>query len=157
VLDDWWGGFGGAAGSQQRALLLPRLFFQHFTDTSHLVERADGGLVAFLTGFLSASEPNTAYVHFVGVDPTLRRTGLGAGLYERFFQQAIERGARTVRCVTSPGNATSLAFHTGLGFQVDPSGTRVNGVPVQLDYDGPGHHRVTFTRRLADPTQPTHT
>jgi ribosomal protein S18 acetylase RimI-like enzyme len=150
-MDEWWGGFGGAAGSRERALLLPRLFFQHFTDTSHLVEQADGRLVAFLIGFVSASEPDTAYVHFVGVEPTLRRTGLAAGLYEHFIQQATERGARVVRCVTSPGNTTSLAFHTGIGFQVDSSETVQNGVPVQLDYDGPGQHRITFTRRLAPP------
>jgi len=31
VVDDWWGGFQGRAGSQQRALLLPRLFFQRLS------------------------------------------------------------------------------------------------------------------------------
>jgi ribosomal protein S18 acetylase RimI-like enzyme len=153
VLDDWWGGFGGEAGSRERALLLPRLFFQHFNDTSQLVERADGRLVAFLIGFVSASRPGTAYVHFVGVDPALRRSGLGAGLYRQFSRRVTERGVRTVTCVTSPGNTTSVAFHTGLGFQVDPSADLENGVPVQLDYDGPGLHRVTFTRDLESSTQ----
>lgn len=56
-------------------------------------------------------------------------------------------------CVTSPGNTTSVAFHTGLGFRVDPSATLENGVPVQLDHDGPGLHRVTFTRDLGSSTQ----
>src|SRR5437016_73337 len=37
---EWWGGLGGQDGSKQRALLVPRLFFQHFTDTSYLVELA---------------------------------------------------------------------------------------------------------------------
>jgi ribosomal protein S18 acetylase RimI-like enzyme len=63
------------------------------------------------SGFLSGSEPGTAYVHFVGGDPTLRRAGLGAGLHEDLLQQAAERGAHTVTCVTSPGNTTSVAFH----------------------------------------------
>lgn len=86
VLDDWWGGFGGEAGSRERALLLPRLFFQHSTDTSQLVERADGRLDAFLIGFVSASRPGTAHVHFVGVDPACAdpdsvraRTGSSSG------------------------------------------------------------------------------
>jgi GNAT superfamily N-acetyltransferase len=153
VMDDWWGGLGGAAGSRERALLLPRLFFQHFTDTSRLVEAADGRLAAFLIGFLSASEPGTAFVHFVGVDPALRRTGIAGALYAGFFRQATERGAHTAKCVTSPGNTTSVAFHTRLGFQVDPSAVVDNGVPVQQDYDGPGLHRVTFTRRLTSPPQ----
>lgn len=63
VMDTWWGGLGGKMGSQRRALLLPRLFFQHFADTSHLVEYRDGRLAAFLIGFLSQSEPSVAYIH----------------------------------------------------------------------------------------------
>lgn len=41
VLDRWWAGFGGAAGSRERGLLLPRLSFQHFSGTSWLVEQDD--------------------------------------------------------------------------------------------------------------------
>jgi ribosomal protein S18 acetylase RimI-like enzyme len=149
MLDDWWAHRGGDAGSRQRASLLPRLFFQHFTSTSHVVERSDGRLVAFLVGFLSPSEPETAYVHFVGVDPALRRAGLGRTLYRRFFRDAERHGARTVRSITSPGNSTSVAFHVGLGFTVIPGDTE--GVPVWRDYDGPGRDRVCFTRAL-DPT-----
>lgn len=148
VLDQWWGHFGGAAGSQQRALLLPRLIFQHFTDSSYLVERADGELVAFLVGFLSQAQPEIAYVHFVGVDPTLHRSGVARGLYTRFFEHAAARGARTVRCITSPGNRASLAFHTSLRFAIESSQTVVEGVAVQRDYDGPGLDRVAFTRSL---------
>ena len=40
VLDEWWGELGGEAGRLERALLMPRLFLQHFTDTSSSVERA---------------------------------------------------------------------------------------------------------------------
>jgi ribosomal protein S18 acetylase RimI-like enzyme len=148
VLDDWWGGQGGDRGARQRAALLPRLFFQHFTASSQVVERTDGRLVAFLIGFLSPSEPATAYIHFVGVDPTMRRAGLGRALYQRFFRDAARRGARTVRCITSPVNRTSVAFHTGLGFALEPGDTDVDGVPVRLDHDGPGLHRVCFSRSL---------
>jgi predicted GNAT superfamily acetyltransferase len=141
--------------------LLPRLFFQHFTDTSHLVEGTDGRLAAFLIGFAPASasepEPGTACVHFVGVDPAPHRTGPGAGLYEHFFQQALERGAHTVTCVTSPGNTTSPAFHTGLGFQVDPSETLAERGPGAAGLRRPGHHRITFVRRLEEPIQQVRT
>ncbi|MEX5713653.1 GNAT family N-acetyltransferase [Parafrankia sp. FMc6] len=154
VLDVWWAGFGGAAGSRERSLLLPRLFFQHFTDSSFVVERPDGALVAFLIGFLSQSQPEVAYIHFVGVDPALRRRGVGAFLYQRFFTLAAARGRTRVRCVTSPGNAASVAFHTGLGFQVDPGdAATADGVPVYQDYDGPGLPRVTFTRILTGPQE----
>lgn len=147
-LESWWGGFGGEAGAQQRALLVPRLFLQHFGDTSYLIEDRNGRLVAFLIAFLSQSRPHIAYIHFVGVDPELHGQRIGRCLYEQFFATAASRGATEVHCITSPGNNASLAFHTRMGFEVEPSSTHLDGVAAQLDYDGPGLHRVSFARRL---------
>ena len=42
VVDDWWGG-------RRMASMLPRLFFEHFTDTSFAAE-AHGSLAGFLVG-----------------------------------------------------------------------------------------------------------
>ncbi|MFE0602288.1 hypothetical protein ACFW2T_15890 [Streptomyces sp. NPDC058892] len=75
VLDAWWGGLKGGAGSAERALLLPRLHFQHFTTTSLLVEHDSGEIAAFPVGFLSQTAPEAAYVHFAGIDPTLHGQG----------------------------------------------------------------------------------
>ncbi|MFW6186489.1 MAG: GNAT family N-acetyltransferase [Actinomycetota bacterium] len=147
TLEGWWGGFGGPAGTQQRAALLPRLFFQHFTGTSCLLEQ-DGRLAAFLIGFHSSSQPDVGYVHFVGVEPASRRTGAARWLYEQFFAQARAAGVTTVRCITSPGNTTSIAFHQAVGFQIEPGPTRQDGISVQPDYDGPGLDRVSFVRHL---------
>ncbi|WP_067827800.1 GNAT family N-acetyltransferase [Actinomadura kijaniata] len=140
VLDAWWGGLKGEAGAAERALLLPRLYFQHFTTTSFLVERDGGEIAAFLVGFLSQTDPETAYVHFVGVDPALHGQGVGHALYRAFFALARSHGRRYVQCVTSPENAASRAFHTRLGFTA--SG-------VKPDYDGPGLDRVAFTLDLS--------
>jgi GNAT superfamily N-acetyltransferase len=148
VMDVWWGGLGGLDGSRQRALLLPRLFFQHFAPCSYLIEDDDDRLIGFLIGFLSASQPAVAYIHFVGVDPEFRHAGLGAALYGQFFNDVARQGARTVNCVTSPENDVSVAFHRTLGFDLEPGDTVLNGLPVHLDYDGPGLDRVVFTRSL---------
>jgi predicted GNAT superfamily acetyltransferase len=131
VLDDWWAGNGPRA-------LAHRLFFEHFAGTSLIVDRPDGTLAAFLVGFLSQSRPEVAYVHLAGVAPDLRRTGLGARLYQAFFDIARAHGRTTVECVTSPGNTGSVGFHTRLGFEVT----------VQPDHGGPGVPRIAFTRRL---------
>jgi predicted GNAT superfamily acetyltransferase len=131
VLDEWWGG-------RRMRDMLPKLFFVHFRDTSFVAER-DGALAGFLVGFLSQSQPEDAYVHFVGVDPAERGRGLGRELYERFFAAARAAGRTRVSCVTSPANAGSLAFHAAIGFE--PS-------PPQAGYDGPGEDRVVLTRRL---------
>lgn len=140
VLDTWWGGLKGAAGSTERALLLPRLYFQHFTTTGFLVERGGGDIAAFLVGFLSQTDPESAYVHFVGVDPELHGQGVGRGLYRAFFALARSHGRRSVHCVTSPENTASRAFHTRLGFTASA---------VKPDYDGPGLDRVAFTIDLS--------
>jgi GNAT superfamily N-acetyltransferase len=89
VLDQWWSG-------RQMADKLPRLFFEHFTDTSFAAER-DGQLAGFLVGFVSQSRPGEAYIHFVGVDPAERASGLGRLLYEAFFAAAQARGCVLVR------------------------------------------------------------
>ena len=77
-VNEWWGG-------REMAPMLPRLFFIHFESTSFVADREDGTLAGFLIGFLSQTDDETAYVHFVGVAPAERGSGLGRELYERFF------------------------------------------------------------------------
>jgi ribosomal protein S18 acetylase RimI-like enzyme len=130
VVDEWWGG-------RPMRPLLPRLFLDHFAATSLVAE--DGGrLVGFLVGFLSPSRPDEAYIHFVGVRPDCRSGGLARAFYERFFDRARAEGRTVVRCVTSPVNEGSVAFHRKLGFEDE----LVEG------YDGPGADRVAFLKRL---------
>jgi predicted GNAT superfamily acetyltransferase len=143
VVDQWWGG-------RPMAGKLPRIFFEHFTDTSFAADR-DGRLAGFLAGFISQSRPGEAYIHFVGVDPSERRGGLGRLLYEEFFRAAEARGCILVRAVTSPVNRGSIAFHQRMGFQLEPGDTEVDGIPVSSSYDGPGGDRVRFLRILRSP------
>ncbi len=130
VVDEWWGG-------RSMAAMLPKLFFVHFRDTSFVAEDDDGELAGFLCGFRSQTFANEAYIHFVGVDPGRRGSGLGRELYERFFA-AIE--PRTiVRAITSPVNERSVAFHRALGFEIEG---------VDDDYDGRGEARVRLVKNL---------
>ena len=139
-LELWWGGrpVGGS---------LPRLFFDHFHATS-LAAEFGGELVGFLVGFLSPGRPQEAYIHFVGVSPDHRRRGAARAMYERFFDLAREQGRSTVRCLTSPVNLASIAYHTSMGFEIEPGDVIVDGVARRFDYDGPGVDRVLFVRRL---------
>ena len=127
----WWGG-------REMAPVLPRLFFLHFEGTSFVAEEGQD-LAGFVCGFLSQTEPDEAYVHFVGVAPERRGAGLGRRLYDRFFEEVQAQGRSVVRCVTSPVNEVSVAFHEALGFEVDR---------VIEDYDGPGESRVLLVKRL---------
>lgn len=140
VLDAWWGG-------RRMADMLPKLFFVHFRPTSFVAE-SGGRPVGFVAGFRSQTHPDQAYIHFVGVDPGWRGVGLGNRLYERFFEAASALGCREVRCVTSPVNGGSIAFHLALGFEPLPGDGDAGGVPFTVDYDGPGESRVRFRRAL---------
>ena len=122
------------------APVLPKLFFIHFEGTSFVAEGDDGELHGFVCGFLSQTADDEAYIHFVGVDPEEREAGLGRALYERFFEEARVNGRSVVRCVTSPVNQRSVAFHESLGFEVER---------VVPDYDGPGEDRVLLVKRLS--------
>lgn len=139
VVDGWWGRPMGPA--------LPRLLFLHFHDTSLIAER-EGRLVGFLIGFRSQAHPEQAYIHFVGVEPSQRGTGLGRRLYERFFDLARARGCRVVHSITSPSNRGSVAFHQAMGFRLLPGEAEVDGLPVHPNWDGQGAARVRFERRL---------
>jgi len=153
VVDDWW-------GRPVRASL-PRLFLDHFHATSLIAERrhgpvsrpdsgpisvtghapglSSGDLAGFLIGFPSPSLPDEAYIHFVGVHPEARGSGLARTLYESFFTLARDHGRRVVRAITAPVNTASIAFHRKMGFTV--SG------PVP-GYNGPGTSLITFSRFL---------
>jgi ribosomal protein S18 acetylase RimI-like enzyme len=143
----WWGESRTPEQARELSLLLPRLFLQHFSGTSLVVEDASG-IRAFLVGFHSADVSDEAYIHFVGVDPHYRGTGVARDLYTRFFAQAARAGRRTVRAITGPANAGSIAFHRAMGFEIEPGDREVDGIAVHSDYDGPGHDRVCFRREL---------
>ncbi len=140
VINDWWGG-------RQMADMLPKLFFVHFQPTSFIAEE-NGERVAFLVGFLSQTFPGEAYIHFVGVHPDKRKDGVGRLLYHHFFDAVKQRGAHTVRCITSPVNKTSIAFHTKLGFAIEQGDKIVDGVSVASNYDGRGNDRVVFMKSI---------
>jgi GNAT superfamily N-acetyltransferase len=139
----WW----DTPNSDRIAMLMPRLFLQHFTSTSWVVEAESGELGAFLVGFRSADKPHLSYIHFVGVDPELRSQGIARLLYERFFEQAKESGCTEVRAITGPANRRSQEFHAAMGFETRGD-EPVDGVLAYKDYDGPGEHRVVFVRAL---------
>ncbi|WP_150240161.1 GNAT family N-acetyltransferase [Nocardiopsis quinghaiensis] len=132
VCDEWW--------ERPVSHILPRLFLDHFHSTS-LIAEAEGDLAGFLVGFPSPSVSGEAYVHFAGVAPEYRGTGLAGRLYDRFTEGARAEGRTVVRAVTSPANERSIAFHRSYGFEVTGPHT---------DYDGPGVDRTVFTLRLGE-------
>ena len=131
VINDWWG--------RPVSPSLPRLFLDHFWSTSRVAED-ERGLAGFLAAFVSPSQPNLAYVHFVGVRPDHRNSGLARQLYEEFADHARNQGCTELRAITATGNIDSIRFHQFLGFTVSE--------PVP-DYNGPDRPMVTFRLQLS--------
>lgn len=127
--------------------MLPKLFFVHFRQTSFVAEHS-GNVVGFLIGFISQTFRSEAYIHFAGVHPEFRKRGLGCALYERFFEAVKKAGCGAVRCVTSPVNKGSVAFHLRMGFTMEPAKRSIEGIPIAENYDGKGEDRVLFYKRL---------
>jgi GNAT superfamily N-acetyltransferase len=147
VVDEWWGG-------RRVRQLLPRLWLQHFRGTSWVAETEEGRLAGFLVGFVSPDDPEVGYVHLAGVDPNLRRRGLGRRLYQAFIDDVAGRGVHRVTAVTWPGNRGSVAFHTRIGFRVDdgPGTQRLYGTPAYPSYDGGDEDRAVLTREIEPPS-----
>ena len=140
VIADWWSG-------RDLTHLLPRLFFDHFSDSSYVV-RDEGELVAFLIAFLSQSIKDMGYIHFIGVHPSFRKQGLGAHLYERFFDFCRSQDRHLVKSCTSPVNKGSIEFHRRMGFTIVAGDAQIDGVDVQLDYNRPDDPKVIFLKKL---------
>ncbi|GAB0167740.1 GNAT family N-acetyltransferase [Lysinibacillus sp. CTST325] len=140
LINEWWGG-------RNMSDMLPKLFFDHFTQTSFIAEQ-DGKLVGFLIGFLSQTHSNEAYIHFVGVHPQYRKHNIGKHLYNKFFNAVKQNNRSIVRCVTSPVNKVSIAYHTKMGFEIEDGDRIVDGLSVNTDYDGPIQDRVLFVKKL---------
>lgn len=130
VVDDWWG--------RPVAAGLPRLFLDHFCDTSRVAEDQQG-LAGFLVAFMSPAQPHVAYIHYVGVRPDHRKTGLARGFYDDFTRYARQHGGQELRAITAPGNSASIRFHQRLGFDVSE---------VAANYNGRDRGMVTFRRDL---------
>lgn len=132
VMDRWW---GGPAGERAHPV------FFHELGELGLVAEENGERVGFLLGFLvpaCEAEPETGYIHLVGIHPEHRRHGVGKELYAQFSARCRSHGAKRLKAITTVGNDGSLRFHMALGFTVfeDPN------------YAGEGRSRVVFTKPL---------
>ncbi|MBM7662885.1 ribosomal protein S18 acetylase RimI-like enzyme [Bacillus mesophilus] len=140
LINEWWGG-------RDMSDMLPKLFFDHFKNTSFIAEK-DGKIVGFLIGFLSQSQPDESYIHFVGVHPDFRKHKIGKELYNQFFNVVKQNGRHIIRCETSPVNKGSIAYHTKMGFEIESGDKKIDGIDVFTNYDGSNQDRVLFIKYL---------
>lgn len=70
------------------------------------------------------------------IHPEYRKHNIGRELYNQFFNVVKRNGRNIVRCVTSPVNKVSIAYHTKMGFEIEKGDKEIDGVEVNINYDG---------------------
>jgi len=140
VMPDWWNG-------RDLTGMVLKIFFVHFRNTIFIAE-ANGEIVGFLMGLFSQYYPDEAYIQFAGIHPNWRKSGLGRTLAEQFFDACRENGRTIVKSSTAPINTDSIAFHTRLGFEIQPGDGEVSGIPVVMDYHRKNDPKVSFVKVL---------
>lgn len=140
VMPDWWGG-------RDLSSSVLKVFFIHFTNTTYIAE-INNNLIGFLVGFLSQSEENVGYIHFVGVHPNYRKDGIGRLLYQNFFNACIANKRSIVKSCTSPINKLSINFHLHMGFIIEPGDGVVDDIPVTLNFLRKNDPKVLFKKEL---------
>ena len=133
--------------------LVVRAWFRDFGGTSLIADAPGGSPRGFLLGYRSPAHPDEAVLHLVGVDPNLRRRGVGRSLVEAFAADAAGAGAGVIRAVAWPDDPIAVAFFLGVGFTAEagPGSQRLYGVPAYADFEAAGEDRVVFLRRLVGP------
>ena len=137
-LADFWD------GRQVRHLHHPMLI--HEFGNSAFVVRDGAVVAAYLFGFISQVEP-VGYVHVIAVRSAARRRGLGERLFGHFVEYARQQGCRHIKAITTPANASSIAFHKSLGMELrgEPD---AQGIPVVTHYAGRGEPRVVVWKAI---------
>jgi predicted GNAT superfamily acetyltransferase len=96
VMPEWWGG-------RDLSSSVLKIFFIHFNHSTFIAEIGDE-MIGFLVGFMSQSEAKVGYIHFAGVHPKFRKSGICCRLYEKFYGICIANDRSIVKSCTSPVN-----------------------------------------------------
>jgi ribosomal protein S18 acetylase RimI-like enzyme len=140
VMPGWWNG-------RDLSSSVLKVFFIHFNNTIYIAE-IDDKLVGFLIGFMSQTDEKAGYIHFAGVHPQFRKTGIGRRLYEKFYGACQTNGRSIVKSCTSPVNKLSIKFHQKMGFEIESGDGRIDDVAVTLDFFGKDRPMVLFNKTI---------
>jgi GNAT superfamily N-acetyltransferase len=137
--------FWGAEKAENIKRLHNPIFFYEFGDTAYVMKEGEK-VTGYLLGFYSQTE-SVAYVKFIGVRLSYRKRGIARRLYDHFTGIARKQGCTGLKAITSPGNKGSVAFHRSIGMELlgEPN---EEGIPVVVDYGGPGTDRVVFRKTI---------
>jgi [ribosomal protein S18]-alanine N-acetyltransferase len=86
----------------------------HNVSACYLVAEARGRICGYLGAWIIMDE---VHVTTLGVDPELRRHGIGERLLATMMKEALARGARRASLEVRPSNQAALNLYAKYGFQ----------------------------------------
>lgn len=140
VIPHWWGG-------RDVRNSVPKILLIHFSPTS-FVAVDNSVLCGFLIAFFSQTYPSEGYIHFAGVHPDYRKTGLARKLYQLFYDACMLDSRNIIRSCTAPVNKLSIDFHKKMGFSIEPGPSEVDGLPITTGYLSDNDEKVLFKKVL---------
>ncbi|MEN9307771.1 MAG: hypothetical protein RL173_1703 [Fibrobacterota bacterium] len=81
---------------------------------NRVLEDSQTGVVGYLCGWITADE---FHIGTVGVDPELRRRGLGKGMISQALKWAVNRGATAAHLEVRAGNVAAIAMYESLRYR----------------------------------------
>jgi GNAT superfamily N-acetyltransferase len=129
-----------------RTLYLHHIMLIKEFGNSAFVCKEDERVIGYLFGFLSQTA-SVGYIHLIGVRQSYRGRGIGRRLYDHFTEFARKNSCHELKAITSPPNKNSIAFHRGIGMELQGEPNE-EGIPIVKDYGGPGIDRVVFRKRI---------
>ncbi len=82
----------------------------HFADTSVKVERDDGEMVAFISGYIPPREPNVLFIWQVAVSEAARGQGMGKRMLNHLADRLADRGVNHMHTTVTPSNEPSMGM-----------------------------------------------
>ncbi len=125
------------------------LLTRHFRGTCFVAEDRPG-MIGYLLGFRSQTQPEEAYLHLVQVDPAMRGHGVGRQMFRVFEESVRKMGCKRILAASRPQNKSAMKFYEVVGLKPVQAGTmiEVDGVMAVKDYNGPGKHIVLWAKEL---------
>lgn len=81
---------------------------------ARVLEDPEIGIVGYLCAWLTVDE---LHIGIVGVDPELRRRGLGKGMISQAHKWAEHRGGTAAHLEVRAGNEAAIAMYAALGYR----------------------------------------
>jgi GNAT superfamily N-acetyltransferase len=92
------------------------LFYRFFNETS-FTAYLDGRLVGILLGILDQKNNKHAYLHYLVVNNSIRKKGIGTALMDTFLHTLKEKGCKTISLMTS--NYENEKYYERFGYKAD--------------------------------------